>query len=114
MICSDCGPEIIPHIYHDPEWRENLDWKGRRCEECPRKYPIPKGEPDHVTVGYCACIDWMKWKLSPEGGKQLSAVSAAAKADGVALGKQIEMDEAFATKLNTEERLREGAKPNNG
>ena len=72
-------------------------------------FRYPRESRITFSVGYCACINWMKWKLSPEGGKQVSATLAVA-ADGMTLGKQIEMDETLATKLDTEERLREAAK----
>ena len=85
-----------------------MDWKSK-CDACAYQMPIPKGDPDHVSIGYCACIDWMKWKMSPRGAAQITAVAVAEQA-GMNIGKQIELDETLATKLDTEERLRQAAK----
>ena len=96
--CLSCSDSPIPHIRHDTDYL-------KQCTTCSAAFLLTKGEPDHVSIGYCACVDWMKWKISPGGAKQLSSAAEA----GSILGKQIEGDRVLASKLDAEEQARKGA-----
>ena len=103
-LCLVCPHRDTLHVRHDPAFQAE-------CTVCPWAPLYIVGEQDHATIGFCACVDWMKWKLSPGGIKQLSSAAEAAEEGPVTeLGKQVEGDRVFSEKLDVEERSREAAK----
>ena len=96
-ICDTCPSRAVPHVRHDSKWP---------CLTCQKSYCLPKGDPDHASIGLCACVDWIEWKLSAPGRQQISAAIAIGNFEGI----EGEHDQNLAVKLQSEEESRRSVK----
>ena len=78
------------HVRHDPEYQSS-------CSVCSDRRLIPKGKVNHSSVGYCACVDWIKWKTGSESA-DTGRVDLMSELD-----KLEKVDYALAMKLKRED-----------